>query len=59
VTVHVGEIASEVASAAPGAPLASDRGEAPPAGISDGEWADRGRRARWLADRIRAEGFDD
>ncbi len=58
-TVHVGEIASEVSAAAPVTP--ATRGDDQPRGpgAAEEDWTELRRHARWLADRVRAEGFDD
>jgi hypothetical protein len=55
----VGEIASEVSAAAPVTP--ATRGDDQPRGpgAAEEDWTELRRHARWLADRVRAEGFDD
>ena len=58
-TVHVGEIASEVSATGPGTPAAPDHPVPRGPGAAEQEWSELRRRAGWLADRVRAEGFDD
>ncbi|AHH99474.1 hypothetical protein GCM10010174_19480 [Kutzneria viridogrisea] len=56
-TVHVAELHTEVVPAAPNAP----EGTAPkaPIGTDEEHWRTCAARLTWLAQRVRAEGYDD
>ena len=59
-SVHVGEIATQVSLVGPGLPPVAEQSPGPPGpGAAEEDWAELARRAAWLADRVRAEGFHD
>lgn len=59
-TVHVGEIASEVSATGPSATITPEPKDPPRGpGIAEEEWDELRQRARWTAERTWAEGFSD
>jgi hypothetical protein len=55
-SVHIGELHTEVSASTPAVAIGPDTGPAPD---PVAQVAEALRRAQWLAERVAAEGFDD